>query len=277
MALPVCLERACVCGSRPLGVGPRGRLVGGPRAECAKRVVERPVGRLRGVREPAVERRDEDDRSAIRQRKPVAPQPQREPEAEVGGQDRIGAFAWQVRSRRGHSDHGDVEWLVECRRACIDTSEQGLYVCDRGRPAERSRRRQLARERGEEATANAARRNPEEHAHRGGSDPLERPAVVRVAVEGAGQRRGVQRQNRGNHRHAACERALERDRDPPALRRRSLEQRVRTRRAKRLGTRRRQQRGRAAVQQRLGGRDDHDRVGLDERRMDAERDAAVDG
>ena len=81
----------------------------------------------------------------------------------------------------------------------------------------------------------------------------------------------VEDDRRADRRHAARERALERERDAPALRRARLEQRVGARLALRRRVRRGEERGRSSVQHRLGGADDDDEVGVDERRVHAQR------
>ena len=67
------------------------------------------------------------------------------------------------------------------------------------------------------------------------------------------------------------EQPLDLDGEPPALGRARLEQRERARGAQRLAAARREQRRRAAVQHRLRGGHRDDEIGLDERRVDAER------
>ena len=111
-------------------------------------------------------------------------------------------------------------------------------------------------------------------AHARAEHALDRLLVVRVAGERAGDPRRVERERDAGDRHALGEPPLDLDREPPALRRARLEQRQRARGAQRLAAARGEQRGRAAVQHGLGGGDGDDEIGLDERRVDAQRHVA---
>ena len=57
------------------GAGEFARFAGRPRAQRTEGGEERPIGLLGGMREPAVERAQDDRRTPVRHRKPVAPEP----------------------------------------------------------------------------------------------------------------------------------------------------------------------------------------------------------
>jgi hypothetical protein len=269
--LAVGLEGARLAGRRTLGLRPRCGLVCRPRAKRSERVEERPVGRLRRVREAPVEGREQDRRAPLGQRKAVAPEPERQAEREVGGQHWVRSLAGKVRSRCRDADHCDVEGRLQRRRARIDPAEEGLDVRDRRRPSENRRRGQLARDRGEHPVPDRPGRGAEKEADGRGGDAFECPRVVRVAVKRPGQPGRVKRERCGDHGHPAGQLPLERAGHAPARRSGGLEQRVRARRPDRLGPRRGQQGCRPAVQQRLGRRDDDDRVCFHERAIGTER------
>ena len=108
---------------------------------------------------------------------------------------------------------------------------------------------------------------PQRRAH----DALERLRLVRVAAERPAQTRMVEDERRADHRHPPQERALELEPEAPALRRRRLEQRVRARSAQHLWAGRADECRGTAVKHRLRRRDDDDEIGVDERRVDAQR------
>ena len=121
---PVLADRARVRGGCTLGGGELLRLRRRTRAECAQRVEERPVGRLARMRESPVEGAEEDRGATVRDREGVAPEPKRQPEPEVGSEDRVRPFAGQVRRRRRNPDDGDVQRLLEARRTSLDAAQR---------------------------------------------------------------------------------------------------------------------------------------------------------
>ena len=123
----------------------------------------------------------------------------------------------------------------------------------------------------ENALPQAARRELEDVPDAGVEQPLDGLLVVRVPGERPGDARCVQRQRDAGDHRSLGEPSLDLDREPPALRRARLEQRQCPAGAERLAAARRQQCGGAAVQHRLGRRHRDDEVGLDERRIDAQR------
>ena len=100
---------------------------------------------------------------------------------------------------------------------------------------------------------------------------VEGVVLVGVAAEAACEARRVEHERGSEHRYPTCERPLERDAQLPAPRGCRLEQRVRRRRAQRLGAAGAEECGGAAVENGLGGGDTEDEIGLDQERVDAQR------
>src|SRR5207247_9847463 len=92
--------------------------------------------------------------------------------------------------------------------------------------------------------------------------------------ERAAQRRMVKDEGRADNGDATGERALEIEPEPPALRARRLEQRVRARGTQYLPAGSADERGRPSVQHRLRRRDDEHDVGTDECGVDSQRNRA---
>ena len=103
----------------------------------------------------------------------VAPQPQRQPEPEVGGEQRVRALAGKERRRRRDADHDRVERLVERgARDSIARSSASACATDGGPPNGRgrasSRRHAL-----DDAAPQPVRHEREPAAQARGRDPLE--------------------------------------------------------------------------------------------------------
>ena len=103
----------------------------------ANRAEEVAVRLLARMREPPLERMDEDRRAAVDDRKRVAPEPQRQPEPEVRREQRVRPLARQVRRRARDAEADRVERLAERPRALLGAAQQRLGVRDRRRPRER--------------------------------------------------------------------------------------------------------------------------------------------
>ena len=110
-ARAVLLDRARVRGDRALRGGEQpGRARSGRAEEGVVRLLRRP-------REGAPEAVDEDRDAAVLDRERVAPESEREPEPEIGREQRVRPLARQERRRAGDPDHERVERLVERRRS----------------------------------------------------------------------------------------------------------------------------------------------------------------
>ena len=131
-AAAIRVQRSLVRCGGSLGLGERVRI-----ASEAGRAEEGAIWLLRRVREVTAEAMEEDDGAAFDERERVAPEPQREPEAEVRGEQGVRRLARQVRRRGRDPDEQDVQRGVQLGRAQLDASEQRLRVRDRGRPGKR--------------------------------------------------------------------------------------------------------------------------------------------
>ena len=76
----------------------------------------------------------------------------------------------------------------------LDAAQESLGVGDRGRPCEDGCGRQLAGQAAEDATAHGPGHEPEQPSEREVRDAVDGLTVVRVAVEDAAERGGVQRE-----------------------------------------------------------------------------------
>ena len=135
----------------------RSRLLGGAElvglAPEARRCEERAVGLLRGVVEPPAERVNEDRGAAVDDRERVAPELQRDAEAELRGVQRVRQLAGKVERRRWDPDDDRVERLLQHDLSRGDRAQEGLRVRDRGRPGEHSGGGQVSPERADHARA----------------------------------------------------------------------------------------------------------------------------
>ena len=267
-AVPVRLQRPRV--RRRLALAGREVFGGAP---VAKRVEERAVRVLRAVREVAGEPVQHDRRPVVADGEGVPPEPEREPERDGRDRDRVQALARRVLVLPGHADHDRVERLLERRRAAGDPAQERLGVRDRRWAGERSDGGQLAAEILQQPPPDPGRQQREAAQRRAG-ELGQRVVLVRVATEAAREARRVQHERGPEHRHAVRERSLERDAELPASRGSRLEQRVRRRRAQRLGAAGAEQGAGAAVEHGLGGGDAEDEIRLDEERVDAQRRSA---
>ena len=197
-ARAVGVERPAVGGGLPLGLR---ELVGLAGAGRPQRLEERSVGLLGRVREAATEPAEEDRRPAFDERERVAPEPEGETEAEVGGEGGVRRLARQVRRHVRDADADRVERLVERRGLRVDSPEQRLGVRDRRRSGEDGERRELARQPPEDAAPDRAGQQAEQAAQRRVGDPVDRLRVVGIAVEDAAERGRVQ--SAGRRRAAA--------------------------------------------------------------------------
>ena len=152
----------------------------------------------------------------------------------------------------------------------VHSPEQCLGVRDRRWSREDRECRELARQVPEDASPDRARQHAEQAAQRRVGDPVNRLRVVGIAVEDTAQRGRVQSQGDAEQRHPGGQGLLELDSELPAARCGGLEQGVRVGRSQNVRAGRREQRGRAAVQDGLRGADGNDDVGLGERSIDAE-------
>ena len=219
-----------------------GRLLGGAEllglAAEARRGEERAIGLLRGVVEAPAERVNEDRRPALDDRERVAPELQRDAEAELRGVQGIGELAGEVKRRRRDAHDDRVERFLEHDLPRGDRAQQGLRVRDRGRPREHAGGSQVSPERADHARSKRSRHDRERATKRRARDPLGHVLVVgETAQRRRDELRVVQHQRDADQRDARGERPLERGRDLPALRRGGLEQRPRARGADRLGSR----------------------------------------
>ena len=187
----------------------------------ARRVEERAVRLLRRMREVPCKAVDEDRGAAVGDRERVAPEPQREPEPEKRRAERVRTLAREIRRHARHADHDRVERRVELCAPQLDRAQQRLRVRDRRRAAERVRHRQLRAQRPQHVAPQSFRQRAVDVAERRARDSLERRGVVRIAAQRTAELRMVQHERDAEQRHALRERALERDREMPALRRAS--------------------------------------------------------
>ena len=127
----------------------------------------------------------EDHRAARCDRRSVPPEPQREPEPEVGGADRVRALAWQPGRRRRDPDHQRVERLRQRDALQDGRPQQRLRVRDRRRAGVHGRRRLLAGEALEDPLSQPARRELERPAHARADHALDRLLIVRIPGERA--------------------------------------------------------------------------------------------
>ena len=130
-ARPVGLDRPRVGAGGALGVGEQvaGR---GPSRVAWKNVAVRLLRRMREVPREAV---DEDRGAAVDDRERVAPHPQREPEPEVRGEQRVRTLARQVRRRARDADHERVERpSSSARRSSTARSSASACATDGGPP-----------------------------------------------------------------------------------------------------------------------------------------------
>ena len=122
------------------------------RRSGAHRAEEVAIRLLARMREPPLERMDEDRGPSVDDRERIAPQPQRQTEPEVGGEQRVRPLARQVGSRARNAEADRVERLAERASAFLRPAQQRLGMGDGRRPGER--RRDAARG----GTARSARR-----------------------------------------------------------------------------------------------------------------------
>ena len=199
-------------------------------------------------------------------RERAPPEAQSEPERRIGGRQRVDGLMLGVGRppRDGHDDR--VHRLVEPRRTKLGAAQQRLGVGDGGRAGEHPGGGDLVCEAVEERAARRAGEHVQHAAERRTGEPLRRGHVVRVAAVPAGQARVVELKRDTEHRNVASEAALDRERELPAGCTRGLEQGVRRCASCRRGVTGAHERGRSSVQDGLGGRDDHDEIGLEKLR-----------
>ena len=171
-----------------------------------------------------LETMEQDCGAALRKRKGVAPEAQRDTEAEVGAEQRVRPLAGQVGSRTRDADEDRVELAVERDAAKLHAAEQRFGVRDRRRACERGRDRTLERQRAQHVGAQCARQHPKEMSKGRAHDPFERLLLVRVAAQGPAEAGMVQDERCADQRHAANERAFQLEPEAPALRGRGLEE-----------------------------------------------------
>ncbi len=82
---------------------------------------------------------DEDERSALRDRKGVTPLSQRVAERDPGGRDRVEGLTRDVRARPRHPHDEGVERLVQTDPAELDRPDESLDVRRRRPAGERGR------------------------------------------------------------------------------------------------------------------------------------------
>ena len=121
------------------------------------------------------------------------------------------------------------------------------------------------------STAHGPGHEPEQPSEREVRDAVDGLTVVRVAVEDASERGGVQRERDSEQGDALGQSTFEPERETPACRARGLEQGVGARRTQRLRVGGREQRSRAAVEHGLGRGHRDDDVCLRERGVDPKR------
>ena len=107
--------------------------------------------------EVAVEAVEQDHGPAVGHGEAVAPEPQRQAEPEVGGEQRVWTLPRQVRRRARDPDADRVERLVEHGRARLHGAQQRLGVRDRRGRRERRHRAELAPDRANRPVAHDAR------------------------------------------------------------------------------------------------------------------------
>ena len=217
---------------------------------------------LRRPGEDPPEAVDEDHDPAVADREPVAPEPERVREPEVGGKERVRPLARQKRGGSGDPDHERVERLVESRRrSSIARSRASACATDGGpastaavvlvpRSVRRTRRRT---ESGAAENASLRRR---------ARDPLGRLRLVRDSRAAAPRRRVVEDERDAEERDAGSERTFDERREAPPFGPSGLEQRFGGRATLRLRVCGGEQRRWAAVQDGLGSGDRDDEIRL---------------
>ena len=235
------------------------------RARSGSRRRTRGTGCWPGWAKCAAEAAEQDRGAALGDREGVAPEPQREREAEERREQRVRPLAREVRGQARDPDHDRVELAASrsAERSSIPRRSASACATDGG-PANAvaadsstgsDRSTSWRSRRGEEA---------EERPQRRAGDPLERLGLVRIAASVPPSRGWFEDERDADHRHAA-RRARARARPPSAQ---PVEPAVSSSEAapapaQRLRVRGAEQRGRAAVEHGLGGGDRDDEVGLD--------------
>ena len=117
--------------------------------------------------------------AAVDDRKRVAPEPERQPEPEVRGEQRVRPLARQVRRRARDPEAERVERLAQRPRALLGPAQQRLGVRDRRGPRERGRDPARGRDRPQHPPAHRPRHRAEDVPHRRADEPLDRFLLVR--------------------------------------------------------------------------------------------------
>ena len=171
-------------------------------------------------------------------------------------------------------DDDRVQPTVQPDGPRFDGAQKRFSVRHRRRPRIDRKGRELARQVAQDAVPHDPRKPTEHACQRRAGDAAHRLRVEGVTLEQAAQHRRVERQRDPEHRDATREGLLQLDRGSPPARSGRLEERIRVGGAKRLRSCGGEERSRPAVQNRLGGGDRDDQVGLDQSGMDAKRHAA---
>ena len=120
------LQCAFVAAGSALHLRQRGAV----RPCCARRREEGPVRLLCGVRELPLEAVEQDCGAPLDERERVAPEPQRQTEAEMRGEQRIRTLTREVGRRARNPDADRVELTVERDAAQLDAAKERLGVRD---------------------------------------------------------------------------------------------------------------------------------------------------
>jgi hypothetical protein len=153
----------------------------------------------------------------------------------------------------------------ETERLSIERSSASTWATDVG-----GRHRELHAQGVEQPEADRAGQHGEDPPERRARDPLQRLLLVRVTLDGGVESGMIQCQRDADEAGPLVEDSLELEREPPAGRAARFEEGVGVDRALRLHARRGDERRGTAVEEGLRRRDHDHRVGLDERRVDAE-------
>ena len=273
VAVAVGGERAPITGRDGLG-GAKSR---SGRA-VTQRSEERPVRRLRARPHHARERVQEDDRAAVDERRPVAPQAEHEPQAESCSGDRIERLSRHLEAFPRERDDERVERLGAGNTADCRAADERLRMRHRRRSGEGGDHVEPPPAACEQPPSECRRQDIDESAQGGVRDAAKRVRLPRIAPVQPGLPGVVEHEGESDHRCRLAKPSLELGCEAPPARARDLEQRLRPTQADHTGRACVEQCARAAVERRLGGADRDDEVGVDERRVvRSTRPPTVDG
>jgi hypothetical protein len=151
-------------------------------AAAAQRREERAVGRLRRVREAPLERVHEDRRPALPHWEAVAPEAQRQPEADGRREQRVRPLARQVGRQARDAEADRVERTLEGRPARGDHAQERFRVGDGRRAGQHAQRGQLGAERMQHACAHEVGQQAVQPPAARAGDTLDRGRVVRIVA-----------------------------------------------------------------------------------------------